>query len=1431
MRRPATLRFALLALLALAFAGAPSARAAQSPAGGPTLQSSDLTGASFVIDVPAPRFSPVVATNGTWQRMDIEDWAWDARPGEPLLPTRTVMLAVPEGARVTLEASGEDARTYDGVRLLPQQELPRAERDVATAIAPEATLARAIREDPAVYGRVGFGPAPAATLDGVVGLRAQRVARVTVRPAAFDPSTGQVRVWSRVVVRLTFEGGAARDPRAMGGTPVDALDEGRGPFEDLYRETLLNYESGRAWRTDLQANSARRQGTVPNAVGGGAGTLGAIRQDFTTTNNWLRLEIPAKGVYRLTPADFAGLGVSAASVDPRTIRVYTRKGLPLLGEWDPPTGWLDELAVNVVGESDGSFDAGDYLLFFALGSSAWKDEYSTPGSDSVFFNHPYDTKNVYWVTWGGGFDGAPKRWTTRSGAPERVGAYDTPDVPGRAHFERDLDYRPDLQEGGIFHALSSRFWEKWVWQVVTDRSGNVPFGFVVPAPDLSKPARLFARTWGNSSDGSSLFKDHNVTLAVNDVTMAEKSFYGRFRLDLDTTFVLRPTGNRVTLTCRFIADPANAGRQDQMAMMWFDVFYRRKLTPVNDVVDFRSADTTAAVGYGLGPFTQTAGFLLLDTSDAMNPVQITGTVERDTLPAGKAIYFHDDGGPTKHYLAVTSSGYLRPDAITRPVIDDLKSPTNGADYVVLTYDGFVQPAQALASYRAQNLQGFTNPRTRVVKMSDVYNWYSGGRQDPTAIRNFFYDAIKNVGWSPAPSYVCLLGDASFDFKNIYRLAPANQPPALVPSYPNGWQTRQFMMDDWFVDLDLGIGERYPNGPPPGYPDSVYYDVPDLIIGRIPAASLNEARYLVEQKILPYDRNPVFGDWRMRGIFVADDTTQFGQFQNRDPVYLQHMQETDSLCAKYLAPLIQTRKIIELEFPFGAGTEKPAVNAAVKEAVNDGAVFWNYIGHGNPFKMADENAFILSDVGSLQNVNSPTLLIAASCDLGKFDDAVITGLGEALVKSRTGGAIAAISATDISFAFSNISLAKQLYLRLSEETPEGFTNTMGKMLLLAKLRRFDLSVNDLKYVLMGDPGQRLALPREQVRLALTRASDGAPVDTLRRGVQVRVQGEVHTNHDPNVQALDTGFNGAVNLLVTDAPPRDSVLSRQGNLTYTTDPSAMFRGSAQVTAGRFDATFIVPLEALVGPNAKVFAYATNGATDAGGVEVRSVTTGSASLVDTIGPTIALSFASGTTRVGSTETLRIVVRDDNGINITGHTIPNALFLTIDGTTRYDLTKGFRYDLGSAQQGTVEFALPGLDAGPHSITVSAADNLAAGVLARRNRSTASIDFEVVSAEDFTLGRVYNFPNPFRSASGTSFVLTGLSEPADVVLSVFTVSGSLVRRLSSTGGPGQVQLAWDGRDARGDRLANGAYLYQVEAQGQTSGRVIRFQGRAALLE
>src|SRR5206468_1178810 len=148
----------------------------------------------------------------------------------------------------------------------------------------------------------------------------------------------------------------------------------------------------------------------------------------------------------------------------------------------------------------------------------------------------------------------------------------------------------------------------------------------------------------------------------------------------------------------------------------------------------------------------------------------------------------------------------------------------------------------------------------------------------------------------------------------------------------------------------------------------------------------------------------------------------------------------------------------------------------------------------------------------------------------------------------------------------------------------------------------------------------------------------------------------------------------------------------------------------------------------------------------------------------------------------------------------------------------------------GKVEFQLPNLAPGPHAITVSAADNYAQGVLGRKNRSTATIEFVVEQSAALSLGQVYNFPDPFTPAAGTSFVLTGLTEPAHVLVKVYTVSGSLVRALEADGGPGQVQIRWDGRDERGDAIANGAYTYLVQARGLTSGALIRFRGRTAVL-
>jgi flagellar hook assembly protein FlgD len=80
--------------------------------------------------------------------------------------------------------------------------------------------------------------------------------------------------------------------------------------------------------------------------------------------------------------------------------------------------------------------------------------------------------------------------------------------------------------------------------------------------------------------------------------------------------------------------------------------------------------------------------------------------------------------------------------------------------------------------------------------------------------------------------------------------------------------------------------------------------------------------------------------------------------------------------------------------------------------------------------------------------------------------------------------------------------------------------------------------------------------------------------------------------------------------------------------------------------------------------------------------------------------------------------------------------------------------------------------------------------------------------------------PNPFTARSngdGTvskirfAFLLTDLA--SGVTLSVYTVSGKKIRTWSLTDLIGYQQVAWDGRDFEGYRIANGTYYAKLIAK------------------
>ena len=96
-------------------------------------------------------------------------------------------------------------------------------------------------------------------------------------------------------------------------------------------------------------------------------------------------------------------------------------------------------------------------------------------------------------------------------------------------------------------------------------------------------------------------------------------------------------------------------------------------------------------------------------------------------------------------------------------------------------------------------------------------------------------------------------------------------------------------------------------------------------------------------------------------------------------------------------------------------------------------------------------------------------------------------------------------------------------------------------------------------------------------------------------------------------------------------------------------------------------------------------------------------------------------------------------------------------------------------------------------------------------------ISFEVINRS--TITNLINYPNPFTTSTRFVFILTGKKVPDAIQIQIMTVTGKLVKTIDQYEiGPINIgrnitQYAWDGRDDFGDRLANGVYLYKVNAR------------------
>ena len=424
----------------------------------------------------------------------------------------------------------------------------------------------------------------------------------------------------------------------------------------------------------------------------------------------------------------------------------------------------------------------------------------------------------------------------------------------------------------------------------------------------------------------------------------------------------------------------------------------------------------------------------------MAPIRILGG---SIIPNGSLyqINFEQELSGEHRYLVLSPSRWLTPLAITQDVPSNLKDPTNGADYIIISHADFLDAIQPLATYRAS--QGL---RVKVVDVQDIYDEFNGGVFDPQAIQNFL--AYTYSHWiAPAPSYVLLVGDGHYDLQNNYGDSGPNYIPPFLGEF-DPW-IGETASDNRFVTVSG---------------DDI---LPDMYIGRLPANSAAETTAMVN-KILSYEQNPTQGDWNTHLTFVADNADAGGNF----PAL------SDNIADNYLPEEYTAEKIYYGLPPYDdpdPNTRIAATQAAILNAINHGSLIVHYNGHASTGFWASETLFSITSIESLTNNSSFPFFIPMTCMEGYFIWPDYPSLAESIVRASEKGAIASWSAAGFGLGGGHDLLAQGIYTAFFNYgmTRLGMASTYGKYYLDANGPGYRDLIDT--YNLLGDPATRLNVP--------------------------------------------------------------------------------------------------------------------------------------------------------------------------------------------------------------------------------------------------------------------------------------------------------------------------------------------------------------------
>ena len=784
-------------------------------------------------------------------------------------------------------------------------------------------------------------------------------------------------------VTLRAIGSAQRSPICALELRAARWEAGRGDLVYLRSLTLrLNFEShASSSPPPVPPPAALRNRMLPvfmPTAGKPALSRPMVSQSASQTR--LKIYVSQDGIYHLDSEYLAGVGANLSDVDPRTLRLENRG---------------DAVPIYVAGEADGRFDEGDYIEFWGEKLHGTYTELNPE-----IYSDPFSDVNVYWLSWGGSM-GA--RLVEESGEIVEINElkmFRATSYPHWVHVEQNNYYNR------LSQVDPDSVKEHWYFDGGIKASETRDYTVYLPHPDnnaLSNTRVRVALQGLTYADAFNQGGQHHAYVSLNDQnspaleagSSGASWWVGQTGVILDAqgnqgicSAVLNHGNNHLSI---FVPVDTDAGPNDTVLLNWFEITYPRLYKADANWIRFAppAAAVDTLVDYRIEGFTTSQiDVFKLDQSKVINveilPYQVGGATRYK-------LHFQDCSYGSPQYIALTPGVKLFPDSTKLDEGSDIQGTISSGPAVkmLIVANRIFSQNPDLQEYlqrRRTNLG-----RTELVFIDDVFDEYSHGIYDPQAIKTMLQ------AMPAPPEYLLLIGDASYDTRNIYGKGGNLLPAHYIQTKAYGAVASDF----WYglVDGDF---------------------IPDIAVGRISCRTDEElSGYLA--KLKEYEVNPEPGDWHAKHLFVSGTGgVDWLTFLNLSQTIIGYI--SDDVFVERLAT-------DPISSPFYGGTTD------LMDLFDAGAEVVVYNGHGAGAVWSDNSLFRLENLPQLSNRGKYPFVTNFTCFIGAFDTPEQgTILGEEFIFEPQKGAIAVLGSTGLGWFINGSWLQEQL-MELMYQQPD------------------------------------------------------------------------------------------------------------------------------------------------------------------------------------------------------------------------------------------------------------------------------------------------------------------------------------------------------------------------------------------------------------